>query len=921
MVSFSNCKGRRRFGSFLPWLCWTLSLITVVSVNAAVMSVDLGSEWMKVAVVDLKPGQSPISIALNEMSKRKSPVLVAFQGGNRLVGEEAAGIMARYPEKVYALVRDMVGKPFASVKKFAEANYLPYDLHEDSKGSAVFRTDDNQNITAETLLAMILDYGRSLAEAHSKGFVKDAVFSVPPYMGQAERQSIVNAAQIAGITVLSLMNEHSGAALQYGIDKDFSNESRDVLFYDMGANSVYAAVIHFSAYAAKERGKNVTYNHFQVKGVRSDPSLGGQTLEMRLVEHFADEFNKQIGGGVDVKQFPKAMAKLKKQAKRTKEILSANTEAPFFVDALYDDRDFKSKITREKFEEICADLFQRAALPLKSVLTDVGITADGLYAVELVGGATRVPKLQQVLSEVLGKKILERHLDADEAVALGGALHAANLSDGIKLNRKLGMADGASYGISMKVELLKDSEDFANVDKQVLVQRLKKLPSKFSRSLTDDKDFKLTVFYDPEDELPPGILSPEIAVYIVPGVTDVHTKYASYNLSAPIKTNLHFSLSRSCLLSLDRVEAVIEIMEWVEVPVKESSENATSSPSITIENNTTSQGEVLKTPGESGEEGIPLTADGLNNTSTSNDTEVESLDAPKPLVKKKLRKRILRVPLRFEDAKPGVGKPLSEEELVTLRSFMEKLRLVDAKKRETAEAKNSLESYIYATKDKLDSLEDIEKVSTEELRETLRHEFSEAEDWLYTDGEEASAEAFKERLEALQAIGDPIFSRLKELKERPLAITNARNYLDDVKTTISEWESQKPWIGEVAKEDLAKEADAIKQWLEQKEIEQAERVGHLEPVITSDEIYFKILKLRDLVLKISRTPKPKPKPVEKPVSNSSNETSYPDPPKDESEPVEDTSTPKDDTSQEDIAEEEPSYTAESDKVEDNHDEL
>lgn len=253
-----------RLGLFVYFLS-----LNVIPSQSAVSSVDLGSESLKVAVVNLKPGQTPISIAINEMSKRKSPALVAFQSGTRLLGEEAAGIAARYPDKVFSQLRDMIGKPYKHVKAFIDSMYLPYDIVEDSRGAVGFKIEDGNDgnvsvYSAEELLAMILSYGANLAEFHSKVVVKDAVISVPPYFGQAERRGLVQAAQLAGINVLSLINEHSGAALQYGIDKEFSNGSRYVIFYDMGSSSTYAALVYYSAYNAKEFGKTVSINQFQV---------------------------------------------------------------------------------------------------------------------------------------------------------------------------------------------------------------------------------------------------------------------------------------------------------------------------------------------------------------------------------------------------------------------------------------------------------------------------------------------------------------------------------------------------------------------------------------------------------------------------------------------------------------------------------
>ncbi|GKV32661.1 hypothetical protein SLEP1_g41254 [Rubroshorea leprosula] len=341
-----------------------LFLLSIRS-QAAVSSIGLGSDWLKVAVVNLKPGQSPISIVINEMSKCKSPALVAFQSGTQLLGEEAAGIVARYPDKLYSQLRDMVGKPYKHVKGFIDSMYLPFDIVEDSRGAVRIKIDGNvASYSIEALLAMILSYAANLTEFHSRVPVKDAVISVPPYFGQAEGKGLLQAAQLAAINVLSLVNEHSGAALQYWIDKDFSNESR-----------------HF--------GKTVSDNQFQVKDVRWDSELGGQNMELRLVEYFADEFNKQLRNGVDVRKSPKAMAKLKKQVKHRKEILSANTIAPISIESFYDDRDFRSTITHEKFEELCEDLWENSLTPVKEVLKYSGLEVDDIYAVELIGGATR----------------------------------------------------------------------------------------------------------------------------------------------------------------------------------------------------------------------------------------------------------------------------------------------------------------------------------------------------------------------------------------------------------------------------------------------------------------------------------------------------------------------------------------------------
>lgn len=836
-----------------------LLLLNSVPSRSAVSSIDLGSEWIKVAVVNLKPGQAPISIAINEMSKRKSPALVAFHADDRLIGEEAAGLVARYPDKVYSHVRDLIGKPFTHAKKFLDSLYLPFNVVEDSRGAVGIRIDDGVTVySAEELTAMILGYALKLAEFHSKVPVKDAVITVPPYFGQAERKGLLQAAQLAGLNALSLVNEHSGAALQYGIDKDFSNGSRHVIFYDMGSSSTYAALVYFSAYNTKEYGKTVSANQFQVKDVRWDPELGGQNLELRLVEYFADEFNKQVGNGVDVRKSPKAMAKLKKQVKRTKEILSANTAAPISVESLLDDRDFRSTITRQKFEEMCEDLWERSIIPVKELLKHSGLKVDEISAFELIGGGTRVPKLQAKLQEFLGRSDVDRHLDADEATVLGASLHAANLSDGIKLNRKLGMIDGSMYGFTMDLdgpELVKDESTT-----QLLVPRLKKLPIKIFRSITHNKDFEVSLSYENEELLPPGVTSRTFAKYAVSGLTDASEKYMLRNLSSPVKASLHFSLSRSGIISLDRADAVIEISEWVEVPKKNQTvENASAPVNLTVEADSANATEANDVPNPD-----DLSTNLVN--STTNDQNTADLGT-----EKKLKKRTFRIPLKISEKRVGSGVPLSEDSLAEGIDRLDALDAKDAERRRTAELKNDLEGYIYATREKLDYLDELQKVSSSEQRQSFVEKLDEVQDWLYTDGEDASATQFQERLDLLKAIGDPIFFRYKELTARPEALRSARQYFSELQEVVSGWESKKPWLPKDKIDQVLREAENFRKWLNDKEAEQQKISAAITPAFTSQEIISKLLDLQDKVASTNRIPKPKPK-VEKPsVKNETEE--------------------------------------------------
>ncbi|KAL3821603.1 hypothetical protein ACJIZ3_007508 [Penstemon smallii] len=837
----------------------SLFLLNSIRSESAVASVDLGSEWLKVAVVNLKPGQPPISIAINEMSKRKTPNLIAFHQDSRLIGEESINLLARYPNKVYSHLPFLLAKPYNYTVNFLNSLYLSHEIISDEAlGVAVFNSEFG-NFTTEELVGMILKYAVGLAETQARTSVKDVVITVPPFTGVAERRGLLAAADLVGLNVLSLVNEHSGAALQYGIDKDFSNGSRHVVFYDMGASSTYAALVYFSSYNTKELGKTVSVNQFQVKDVQWDAQLGGQNMESRLVEYFTDEFNKQLGNGVDIRTSPKAMAKLKKQVKRTKEILSANMMAPISVESLYDDRDFRSTISREKFEELCQDLWDKALVPLKEVLQHSGLKADDIYAVELIGGATRVPKLQSKLQEFLGRKQLDKHLDADEAIVLGASLHAANLSDGIKLNRKLGMIDGSTYGFVIELDghgLSKDENT-----RQLIVPRMKKLHSKMFRSVVHNKDFEVSLAYENEDLMPLGA-SLIFAQYDVSGLTDASEKYSSRNLSSPIKANLHFSLSRSGIFSLDRADAVIEITEWVEVPKK----NLTMDNSTSASANTTDAD--AKNVSEESSDKLE-TNNGNNDTSESSINDSGTVD---PGIEKKLKKRTFRVALKVIEKTTGPGMPLSKEAFAQAKLKLEALDKKDAERRRTAELKNNLEGYIYSTKDKLES-EEFGKISTNQERQSFIEKLNEVEEWLYTDGEDASATEFEERLDMLKAIGDPIFLRHNELTARPAASEEAQKYLTELQQIVEGWEKEKSWLPRERIDEVIRAAEKVKNWLSEKEAEQKKTSGFSTPAFTSDEVYTKVFELQDKnvlvpdysdVASVNRIPKPKPK-IEKPA--------------------------------------------------------
>jgi hypoxia up-regulated 1 len=374
--------------------------------RAAMMAIDLGSEFLKISI--LKPGRIPISIVNNEMSKRKTPVAIAFVDKHRLVGDEAAALAARYPDRVITRLRDLLGKSYDDpelVRMFSDS-HLAYSLvraPNRTAGAAAIQTHTGEIYSAEELVASVLEYAKALATTAADGDpVTECVLVVPAFFSPAQRQALLDAASLAGLNVLSLVHAHAAAALQYGIERDFANATQDVLFYDLGFGTAQAALVRFSTYGT---GASAMQQLEVLDVAWVETRAGGDAMEAALIKHFAAQHSEPTA----VLESPRAVARLRKQVKRTKEILSANTEAPISVEEMLPGVDFRGKISREEFEHALAavGVWERAAAPVATILQRNNVTGADLAAVELLGGTSRVPRVKAALTEALGGRALD----------------------------------------------------------------------------------------------------------------------------------------------------------------------------------------------------------------------------------------------------------------------------------------------------------------------------------------------------------------------------------------------------------------------------------------------------------------------------------------------------------------------------------
>lgn len=388
--------------------CLLVLAFLLTPASAAVMAIDLGSEFLKISII--KPGRIPISIVTNEMSKRKSPAAVAFVNGDRLVGDEALALAIRYPDRVYTRIRDLLGKDYddESIKRVLKDSKAAFSVVQAPNRTTVAITTDTGDIySAEELAASLLEYAKTLATAAADGeLVTDTVLVVPAYFTPSQRRALMDAASLAGLNVLSIVHSHAAAALQYGIERDFTNKTEHVMFYELGNSAAQAALVTYSSFLSSD-GKNQSISQLEVRDIAwVEHGVGSDALESVLIDHFAKEHS---GGAEEVLSSPRAVAKLRKQVKRTKEILSANTEAPISVEELLSGVDFRSRISREQFEEAAGAVWERAVAPVKALLERNNLTVSDLSAFELLGGSSRVPKVKAALSEALGGRALDMY--------------------------------------------------------------------------------------------------------------------------------------------------------------------------------------------------------------------------------------------------------------------------------------------------------------------------------------------------------------------------------------------------------------------------------------------------------------------------------------------------------------------------------
>ena len=398
------------------------------------IGIDLGTTYSCVGVWQ----NDRVEIIANDQGNRTTPSYVAFTGDERLIGDSAKNQAATNPVNTIFDAKRLIGRKFSDSATQSDLKHFPFKVTEKSDKPIinVEVQGENKQFQPEEISSMILKKMKDTAEAYLGKTVTDAVITVPAYFNDAQRTATKDAGSIAGMNILRIINEPTAAAIAYGLDRQ-SEAEKNILIFDLGGGTFDVSLLTLEEAI------------FEVKATAGDTHLGGEDFDNRLVNHFVQEFKRKHKK--DIKDNPRSMRRLRNACERAKRTLSASTQTSIEIDSLFEGVDFFSSITRARFEELCMDLFRASMDPVEKVLKDSKMSKSQIDEVVLVGGSTRIPKIQQLLKDFFNGKELSKSINPDEAVAYGAAVQAAILSgNGSKRTEELLLLDVTPLSLGLE---------------------------------------------------------------------------------------------------------------------------------------------------------------------------------------------------------------------------------------------------------------------------------------------------------------------------------------------------------------------------------------------------------------------------------------------------------------------------------------
>uniref|UniRef100_A0A3B1KEY4 Heat shock protein 4a n=1 Tax=Astyanax mexicanus TaxID=7994 RepID=A0A3B1KEY4_ASTMX len=792
----------------------------------SVVGFDVGFQNCYVAVARA----GGIETVANEYSDRCTPAFVSFGPRNRAIGAAAKSQVVTNCKNTVQGFKRFHGRAFTDPYVQSAKSSLVYDLAQMPTGTTgikVMYMEEEKVFSIEQVTGMLLTKLKETAEAALKKPVADCVISVPSFFSDAERRSVIDAAQIAGLNCLRLMNETTAVALAYGIYKQdlpaAEEKPRTVVFVDVGHSSyqVYACAFN--------KGK------LKVLASAFDPELGGKDFDEMLVQYFCKDFGERYK--LDVRSKPRALVRLYQECEKLKKLMSANSsDLPLNIECFMNDIDVTGKLNRGQFEEMCAGLLAKVEGPLRSVMEQAKLKKEDIYAVEIIGGASRIPAIKERVGKFFGKE-MSTTLNADEAVARGCALQCAILSPAFKV-REFSITDVVPYPVSLRwnsaaEEGLSDCEVFP-----------KNHPAPFSKVLTfyRKEPFSLEAYYNNPKELP--YPDPTIGQFQIQKVVP-QASGESAKVKVKVRVNVHgvFSVSSASLVEVLKSGEGEEPME-----TDTAGKDEENKMQVDQEDKEKADGQKENADKKSDTEDM--------ETSNEENKQEKKTDQPPQAKKPKVKTKTVDLPIEN-----SLHWQLSNDMLNLFVENEGKMIMQDKLEKERNDAKNGVEEYVYEMRDKLHGV--LEKFVSEEDRDAFSLKLEDTENWLYEEGEDQQKQVYIDKLTELKKLGQPIQERAMEAEERPRAFEELGKQIQQYMKIIEAYKAKDELydhLDELEVMKVEKHVNDAMAWLNNKMNQQSKQSLTVAPVVKSQEIQAKTKELYSACNPTLSKSKPKVEP-------------------------------------------------------------
>uniref|UniRef100_A0A6B2EDD3 Putative heat shock 70 kDa protein 4-like isoform x3 n=1 Tax=Phlebotomus kandelakii TaxID=1109342 RepID=A0A6B2EDD3_9DIPT len=784
----------------------------------SVIGIDLGNESCYVAAA--KAGG--IETLANDYSLRATPSCVAFAGKKRILGVAAKNQMVTNLKNTISGFKRLLGRKYNDPYVQNELKKLPFrvePMQNNAIGIRVNYLDKEHVFTPEQILAMLFTKLKETSTSALGGAqVNDCVIAVPWYFTNAERKALLDAAAIAGLNVLRLLNETTATALSYGFYKQDlpapEEKSRFVAFVDCGHASLQVSICAF--------------NNGKLRMVTSAcDQYGGRDFDEILANHFSDEFVSKYK--IDPRSSARAYLRLLTEVEKLKKQMSANsTLLPFNIECFMNDIDVSSKLQRSTFEDMSGHLFKRIEETMKKCLKDSKLSLDDIHSVEVVGGSTRIPSIKAIIEKVFGKPA-STTLNQDEAVSRGAALQCAIMSPAVRV-RDFKVQDIQNYPVHVSWD------GDPSVDNRMEVFPALH-PAPFSRMLTlyRREAFAMEIYYG---DVP--YPDPYIGRWVI---RDIKPNSAGESQEVKVKIRINQN-------------GIISITSATLTEKKDKDDASETAAADAVEGQ---QEQKQQSPPQSQEE--------MDVTPEDN-----SGDAKKE--KKKSGIKLVELPIDVQThgfSSTDLGGYVEQES---------KMIFNDVDEKERVDARNALEEYVYEMRDKLQEDGPLSVYVTQQDRENLVNQLNNLENWLYEEGEDCSKDVYRNKLTCLHGQIDPIKSRCAEYEAHPAALNQLGHTIQLAQKVIHEYRSGDAKYEHLLETDMlniSETAEKIHKWLENSRSVLIATPKTKDPPVKVADIQHEYQTLNTCVSSVLSRPKPKPPAPQAPPqqNNGATETSQP----------------------------------------------